>query len=201
MNNLLRFIPYLFCAVLGLCLALGSGQLHLGELGEWGQPASAQFLRPEVVAPQVYERLPDFPLENDYVNRETGEVAEDNTLASRLIRYHLYNRSRPPYYRLDWKLTLADYLGANLDLVPAQYPGHSSLQENPMKRDRAIINSLTREERNELVTVLASIFNPNAVRFDEQPPTPTPQPQPIPSPSPRVPISQPGSADLLKENN
>lgn len=181
---------------MGFLLVFGGGNFSfLGFL----QSVEAQFPRPEVVAPQVYERLPDFPLENNYISQETGEVAQENTLASRLIRYHLYNRSRPPYYRLDWKLTLADYLGANQPLVPSQYPGHSSLQENPLERDRAIINSLTRDQRNELVTVLASIFNPNAVRFDEQEQMVTPIPQPSPSASPPVPVPQPGSADLLKQ--
>jgi hypothetical protein len=179
--------------LVGFCLVFGGGCISSQS---FFQPGSAQFLRPEIVAPQVYERLPNFPLENDYISRETGEVALENTLASRLIRYHLYNRSRPPYYRLDWKLTLADYLGANQPLVTSQYPGRRALQENPIERDRAIINSLTRDQRNELVTVLASIFNPDAVKFDE--PTATSTPQPSPSSSPRVPIPQPGSADLLK---
>jgi len=122
-------------------------------------PAIAQSVRPESVWEQVYQRLPDFPLENKYTNQETGEVDPKNTLALRFTRYHVYIKNRPAKFRLDWKLTLADYLGANEPIVDNKYPGHKTLQPNPVDGDRAAIRSLNRSQRNALVEVLVSIFS------------------------------------------
>lgn len=190
-------VSYLICLLIGVFLSLGSGQIHF-----WGilnpQPADAQFIRPERVSPFVYERYPDFPLENQYVRKETGEVDPESTLANRLISYHLYVKNRPPQYRLDWKLTLADYLGAHEKMSESSYPGSSTLTVNPLESDRQIIESLTRSQRNQLIDVLVGIFNPNTTNSPS--PTPTPQPSPSPSPSPsRNPLSlpQPGDAQLL----
>lgn len=61
----------------------------------------AQNTRPRDVWQQVYQQLPDLPLENKYVNKETGKVDSENTLVSRLVRYHVYVKGRPPNYRLD----------------------------------------------------------------------------------------------------
>ncbi|HAG80198.1 MAG TPA: hypothetical protein DCL61_03280 [Cyanobacteria bacterium UBA12227] len=162
------------------------------------QPVIAQGFRPQEVWQRVYERLPDLPLENQYISQETGEVDADNTLVGRLIRYHLYVKSRPPYYRLDWKLTMADYLGAHEYLVASQYPGGNTLNENPMEGDRAAIQRLTRAQRNALVDVLVSLFNPNLP--ENPPPTPRESPSPLPTPNPRSTpgLPQPGDADLLR---
>jgi hypothetical protein len=153
---------------------------------------------------QVYERLPDLPEENDYVSADTGEVAADNTLIDRLIRYHLYVQSRPPQFRFDWKLTLADYLGANELMKAEQYPSATSLRDNPMEGDRAAIATLSREERNALVDVLVSIFNPEAARAqsDPEPPsgdrrTPPPPPSSDDSDAPFPPLPDAGDAELL----
>lgn len=110
-------------------------------------PSSAivQLVRPTEVWPQIYEQLPDLPWENNYVSTETGEVEANNTLVGRLVRYHFYVKRRPPNFRFDWKLTLADYLGANELLQESVYPGYESLKENPMEGDRQAIQSLTRE--------------------------------------------------------
>ncbi|MGC9503493.1 hypothetical protein [Baaleninema sp.] len=110
---------------------------------------------------RVYEVLPELPRENEYTNVESGEIDPDNTLIGRLIRYHLYVKGRPYQYRLDWKLTLADYLGENELMNEAVYPGYDTLDTNPMEGDRAAIQSLTPQQRDDLVHVLVSIFYPN----------------------------------------
>lgn len=117
---------------------------------------------------RVYELMPELPLENQYVNLETGEPDADNTLISRLIRYHVFVRGRPFLYRLDWKLTLADYLGANELMSEGVYPSQDDLETNPMRGDREAIASLTRQQRDDLVHVLTSLFNPNYLSRLEQ---------------------------------
>ena len=163
-------------------------------------PATAQPVSQEEVWQKVYERLPSIPLENQYVNSETGEVETDNNLVSRLVQYHLGVKSRPPYYRFDWKLTLADYLGANEKISELEYPGNNTLQENPMEGDRAAIQQLNRAQRDALVEVLVSSFNPNRPQITTPTPTPTPSvsPSPTPTPKPRVPaLPKPGDSRLL----
>lgn len=167
------------------------------------QPAMAQSFRPQDAWRQVYERLPNLPQENQYVSQETGEIASEDTLVSRLIRYHLYVKSRPPNYRLDWKLTMADYLGAHEFLVESQYPSGNTLQENPMESDRTAIQKLTRSQRDALVDVLVSIFNTNRAQTPTQTPSTSPSPSPSAPPpttsnSPAKPsLPQPGDAQLL----
>ncbi|MGK7918492.1 MAG: hypothetical protein AB4080_00580 [Trichodesmium sp.] len=153
-------------------------------------------VRPTDVWPFVYEKIPDLPLENDYISQETGEVDKENTLISRLIRYHFYVKGRAPNYRFDWKLTLADYLGANDYLQSSVYPGYDSLTENPMNGDREAIKSLTRSQRNALVNRLVDIFDgdpnpPSIGEVENQDNSRQSSPQ-----APIVP--QPGDADLLK---
>ncbi|MCW5316664.1 hypothetical protein GTQ43_23455 [Nostoc sp. KVJ3] len=157
------------------------------------QPAYAQRITPSDVWQVVYEQLPDFPRENRYISKENGKVAENNTLANRLIRYHIYTKGRAPIYRLDWKLTLADYLGANEIMYDTTYPGNDSLKENPMEGDKAAIAHLTRSQRNALVQVLVNIFNPTSQN------TPSPNTTPSPSPTPTTPqLPQRGGAELLR---
>lgn len=117
---------------------------------------------------QVYELMPELPWENQYVSQATGEVDEENTLISRLIRYHIFVKGRPHPFRLDWRLTLADYLGAYERMGADTYPGGNVLTENPLEGDQAAIASLTRQERDRLVHVLTSIFNPNYLALLEQ---------------------------------
>ncbi|BAB76348.1 hypothetical protein ACN23B_23325 [Anabaena sp. FACHB-709] len=152
------------------------------------QPAVAQRISPGDVWQLVYQQLPDFPKENQYITKASGRVAENNTLASRLIRYHIYVKERAPNYRLDWKLTLADYLDANEIMYETTYPGNDTLRQNPLKGDRAIISRLTRTQRNALVQVLTNIFNPNT------PTQPTSRPSTPTTPTP----PQTGGAELLK---
>jgi hypothetical protein len=124
------------------------------------QPVVAQRITPSDVWQQIYQQLPDFPRENKYISKETGKAADNNTLVSRLIRYHVYVKGRAPNYRLDWKLTLADYLGANEVIYDASYPGNDSLQQNPVEGDRAAVAKLSHKQREALVQALVNVFSP-----------------------------------------
>ncbi|MEH2246447.1 hypothetical protein [Nostoc sp.] len=158
------------------------------------QPAYAQRITPSDVWQKVYQQLPDLPRENKYISKENGKVAENNTLVTRLIRYHIYTKGRAPIYRLDWKLTLADYLGANEIMYDTTYPGNDSLRENPIEGDRKAITRLTRSQRDALVQVLVNIFNPTSQ--NTQSPSPNTTPSPTKSTTPQPP--QRGGAELLK---
>ena len=125
------------------------------------QASSPQIPRTVDVWQQVYKQLPYLPLENRYINKKTRQVDSENNLVNRLIRYHVRVKRRPPNYRLDWKLTLADYLGANDLIEETLYPGYDTLQQNPMEGDRAAIKRLNREQRDALVQTLVKIFDPN----------------------------------------
>jgi hypothetical protein len=166
------------------------------------QPLVAQDLRVGDAWQQVYQLLPNFPRENEYINRATGKVAESNTLISRLIRYHVYVKARPVNYRLDWKLTLADYLGVNERMPPATYPSADTLRTNPFQNDVAVIRSLNRTQRDALVQTLVNVFT---TRTDASEPNATPTPQ-APNIAPAAPIApqvapqrepRPGDAQLL----
>lgn len=191
-HKLLRLLPLTFALLASVCLWQGAVSLFAA------QPATAQLLNSSDAWRQVYERLPDFPKENQYVSRETGKVDQNSTLAKRLISYHVSVKNRPPGYRFDWKLTLADYLGVNQYLVESLYPGSTTLRQNPMESDRAAINKLTRKQRAALVDVLASIFNTNPpVAPTTKPVTPAaPKPATPDNTKPRLP--QPGDSQLLR---
>ena len=146
----------------------------------------------------VYQQLPNLPLENKYVSRESGKVNPDSTLVNRLIEYHVYVKGRAPNYRLDWKLTLADYLGANELIQDSTYPGAKTLRQNPLEGDRAAINRLNRQQRDALVQSLVNVFSSNA---STSPTTESPS-QPATTPArqqtPTFSQPKPGDADLLK---
>jgi hypothetical protein len=144
----------------------------------------------------VYQKLPTLPLENQYVNRETGKIDPNNTLVSRLMRYHLYVKGRPSNYRFDWKLTLADYLGVNEPIEPLTYPGADALKQNPVEKDITIINQLDRSQRDELVQTLVNIFTPPTTQ-PNRPTRATPAPSPTPTPSARLTQPESGGARLL----
>jgi len=142
----------------------------------------------------VYEKLPDLPIENNYISQETGKVDPNNTLVGRLIRYHVFVKGRPPNYRLDWKLSLADYLGATPDyLVEDVYPGKDVLRKNPMEGDRAAIQSLNRTQRDALVQALVDVFTQSS---GSRTPAARETPQGR-STSPEITQPQPGDAKLL----
>ena len=159
-------------------------------------------LRVQDVWRTVYEQLPDLPKENEYVSVETGEVASEDTLVGRLIRYHMYVKGRSPLYRFDWKLTLADYLGVNEVMSQVQYPGAGALRENPIEGDRQAIQNLNRVQREALVNILVSIVNPNSSNSSSSSGTPTQQTSPQQQPSSNSPalpdLPQPGDAQLLQ---
>lgn len=206
MTKTARFV-FVALTILGLVvlrsLHIPSNNLNLFSL----QPVQAQDapsqnpqrFRVENVWQRVYELLPDFPKENQYTSKETGKQATSNTLVGRLIRYHLFVKGRPPIYRLDWKLTIADYLGANEIMFEGVYPGGDTLRQNPMDSDRAVITRLTRSQRDALVNTLVSIFNPNAAAESQPTPTPTPTATPTPNPGRSLPsLPQPGDAQQLQ---
>jgi hypothetical protein len=190
----------LLATVFGLLLVLGVGYVKNGlEM----QPVMAQTARPESVAVLVYQRIPDIPKENQYVRQESGKVDPENTLISRLVRYHQDVKKRATRFRLDWKLTLADYLGINEPIKADRYPGRSSLQTNPLEGDIKAIQSLNRRQRDALIDLLADTYKPQ--QADAQPvnpnskPSPNQNPQPSATPTPSSPsLSNPGDAQLLK---
>lgn len=130
---------------------------HITSGAAIAQPTSIRRVDPIALSAQVYQQLPDLPLENQYISRETGDPAVENTLVSRLIRYHVYIKNRPTVFRLDWKLTLADYLGAFERISASSYPDND-LQESPYQNDIAAIESLSAAQRNSLVNTLYEVF-------------------------------------------
>ncbi|MDP5337449.1 MAG: hypothetical protein NWQ28_02590 [Nodularia sp. (in: cyanobacteria)] len=179
------------CMVVGV-VGLSSGGDKLIQTNLIGiPPAFAQRISPGDVWQQVYQQIPDLPKENQYKSKNTGQIAAENTLASRLITYHIYRKGRAPNYRLDWKLTLADYLDANETMYHESYPGNDTLRQNPLEGDRTAISRLNRQQRNALVQVLADIFNPKP----ENTQTPTSETTPTPN-KPQLP--QTGGAELLR---
>lgn len=164
-------------------LAPGSGGRWLAPVGP--QQAVAQFADLPGVATVLYERLPDLPKANTYTSKETGDVDPSSTLLSRFIRYHMTIKGRSPGFRLDWKLTLADYLGANETISASNYPGATTLTSNPMDEDVAAIRQLNRAQREQLVSTLVGLFNPATN-------TPPATPAPRPTDAPSRPTTRPG---------
>jgi hypothetical protein len=165
-------------------------------------PASvAQSESPVDVAQVVYKKLPNLPLENQYLRAATGKPATESTLVSRLVQYHSI-KGRSPAYRLDWKITLADYLGINDYLRLDVYPGNAFLKTNPMERDRKAIQSLNQAQRNALVQALVDgSTGQDSSASVAEPPTPD-QPKTAPEApyKPTLPPLPPakGSSNLLK---
>lgn len=171
----------------------------------WGanafSPSYAQkTAQPQELWQRVYEQLPSLPRENNYISKETGKVAPDSTLVTRLLQYHVYVKGRAPNYRLDWKLTMADYLGANELIGETAYPGNDTLTTNPLESDRKAIAKLSRQQRNDLIQTLVSLFAQNS-----QPKptsvnnTPSGAIAPFLSPAPNTPLQpRPGDAQRLK---
>jgi hypothetical protein len=123
------------------------------------QPVMAQRVDVGNVWQKVYQQLPDLPKENNYTRKEGGGVAENNTLVSRMIQYHMFLKGRAPNYRFDWKLTIADYLSVNETIYDSTYPGAQSLRQNPLDSDRAAIKKLSRSQRDALVQALVNGFS------------------------------------------
>lgn len=165
------------------------------------QSGLAQRVDPDVVWKVVYQRLPDLPLENQYVGVESKRVESENTLVGRIIRYHLYNQGRSPFLRFDWKLTLADYLGVNDPIPEGNYPSRTTLRPSPYEADITAVRRLTRAQRSALVDTLVAAFSPQAANLSQPKPAPTPTAPvatPAPPSRPVAPSRGPGAADLLK---
>ncbi|MEG4492674.1 hypothetical protein [Microcoleus sp. D3_18_C4] len=213
MNRLKQGLSFLLVTLSVAIFTLLSWVLESGELSmsalepsllRSSESASVQRVTQQSAPPQVrvqdawklvYEKLPDLPIENNYISKETGKVDPTNTLVGRLIRYHVFVKGRPPNYRFDWKLSLADYLGATPDyLVESVYPGKDVLRSNPMEQDRAAIQSLNRAQRDALVQALVDVFTESS--GGGRTPTAGEKPQGR-SNSPEIPQPQPGDAKLL----
>ncbi len=164
------------------------------QIQQVAQQSAPTPVRAQDVWKFVYEKLPDLPIENNYISKETGKVDPNNTLVGRLIRYHVFVKGRPPNYRFDWKLSLADYLGATPDyLVESVYPGNDVLRSNPMERDRAAIQSLNRTQRDALVQALVDVFSGDSAPAR----VPAAGGKPEGRNTPTIPQPQPGDAKLL----
>ncbi|MBW4550034.1 MAG: hypothetical protein KME35_02825 [Aphanocapsa sp. GSE-SYN-MK-11-07L] len=157
---------------------------------------------PRKVADQVYQRLPEFPLENQYLRKDNNQQATDSTLVERFIQYHTTVKGRTPQFRLDWKVTFADYLGTNDFLEPGAYPGKAFLKTNPLDGDRAIIRKLNRQQRDSLLQALVDIYAGGASQVTTTPLPPAVSPSPPPAPAPVAkptlqPLPRSGDAQLL----
>ncbi|MGB3492355.1 MAG: hypothetical protein WBA57_06485 [Elainellaceae cyanobacterium] len=129
------------------------------------QPVAAQRLRASDIAEIVYAQHPDLPLENTYIDDDSGDVDDDSTLMSRFIRYHVYVVRRFPNFRLDWKLTFADYLGANEWVLEDEYPGVINLRTNPRDQDLEAIRQLSIAQRDAVIETLVEIFTSDSSRL------------------------------------
>ena len=170
----------------------------------------SQRIRRKDIWQEVQKQLPDLPLENQYISSATGEVSESNTLVQRMIEYHNFRKGRSPQSRFDWKMTLADYLGINEVMVIETYPGKGKLKTNPIEGDRAAIRAMDRQQRQQLVNTIVSLYNPRipAAFFDPAPvsvetapaaaPVQTPPAVEAPSRPSLPPLAEPGAADLLR---
>ncbi len=166
--------------------------------------AIAQTISPRKVADQVYQRLPELPRENQYIRQDNNRQATDSTLVERFIQYHNGVKGRSPQFRLDWKITLADYLGMNDFLEPNTYPGKAFLKANPLEGDRALIQKLTRQQRDSLLQALVDIYTSGAsqVTVSPLPPAASPGPPPIPASKPTLQsLPRNGDSKLLAPPN
>jgi hypothetical protein len=201
---MIRLRRFLLAVMLGGAIATTAPLLPVGpNLTHLTTPAAqAQRVRADNIWQSVYTKLPNLPKENGYTSKVTGKVEAENTLVGRLIRYHLYVKARSPYFRFDWKLTLADYLGANepMGLVD-EYPSAKTLKQNPLDGDTKQIRQLTLAQRNALVDALVSSFLPQRKAEPASPPAAQPAAQPSPQPSPSLAPVKPRvgtGADKLK---
>ncbi|MDJ0508626.1 MAG: hypothetical protein QNJ64_05130 [Crocosphaera sp.] len=183
--------------LLSVSLTWGISQLEINSIKDWSlKTLNAQNIRPEEAAEIVYEKLPYLPQENEYRSAETGEIDPNHTLMSRFIRYHKDFKRRSAQYRLDWKVTLADYLGVNQSIRESNYPA-STLATNPLAQDIEVIRQLSRRQRQELVDILFDIYNPKPQQTTNQNiPNETDEIPEVGSPSTPS-LSQPGDAQLL----
>jgi hypothetical protein len=194
-----RILSFFWLALLGLGLVFLLGTSHDSSAIAQNPPtvSNSSSIRAEGAAAIVYQQLPYLPKENEYRRKETGEIDPEHTLISRFIRYNQDLKKRTNRYRFDWKLTLADYLGANETINPETYPGSLTLTTNPFETDVKAIQALNRRQRQELVDLLAFIYKPQVTtQAPKIKPSPTPQSTPIDE-SGKPSLAKPGDAQLL----
>lgn len=169
--------------------------------------STAQLSSPTDVAKLVYRRVPTLVLENQYIRTDSNKQAVESTLVSRIVQYHSSVKGRSPLYRIDWKTTLADYLGINEVIQPETYPGYAFLKKNPLQSDRASVQKLNAAQRNALVQSLVDAFTGSQTTASGavKAPVPLPKVKPRPNPEPTyrpvlTPLAVPGSAGSLKTN-
>jgi hypothetical protein len=182
-----------------LAFLLG-GLIGFTALGFLTSASIAQVDSPADLAQFVYQKLPNLPLENQYLRAENSKPAPESTLVSRLAQYHSL-KGRSPIYRLDWKITLADYLGINDYLRLDVYPGNTFLKTNPMERDQTAIQALNRAQRNALVQALvdgATGQDSSASVAEPPPPAQTKAVLEAPYKPTLLPLPAKGSSELLK---
>lgn len=183
--------------LLSVCLTWGIGQIKLDLHGGELAAVYAQTPRPEQAAVVIYEELPYLPQENQYISVETGEIDSDHTLMNRFVRYHRDVKKRSPMSSLDWKVTLADYLGINQSIRASSYPGNSTLTSNPLEKDIEAIRQLNRRQRQELVDLLVKLYTPPS-QETANPSQPTEETETTNPSTPSTPdLSEPGDAQLL----
>jgi predicted negative regulator of RcsB-dependent stress response len=61
----------------------------------WQSTGMSQIQRPETVAQQIYQAMPDLPKENNYIRRETGAIDPNKSLSSLSSRYQKKIYSHP----------------------------------------------------------------------------------------------------------
>ena len=203
---------FILLALITLVVTLGWSWRGIAQTTSPSNPPSNPSSNPRRIVTQsmriretvrlIYEQMSEIPLENQYLNTRTGQVDPEDSLISRLLRYHVVTKNRPPSLRFDWKMTIADYLDANEPMIEDRYPGTDILQPNPMRYDRAAITRLTPVQRNQLVNLLVAAYTPVAMEpaqiiFPTSPATPVPTPQSSPTLD-RLPLPQPGDTQFLR---
>ncbi len=185
----------------------GGGLLLSSAVALLFAPVSfAQLSSPTDVAKLVYRRVPTLTLENQYIRTDSNKQAVESTLVSRIVQYHNSVKGRSPLFRLDWKTTLADYLGIHEVIQPETYPGYAFLKKNPLESDRTSVQKLNAAQRNALVQSLVDAFTgtqpaSGAIKTPAPSTPSTKQPKPEPTYRPVLtPLAVPGSAGSLKTN-
>lgn len=198
-NLMSRILSFFVLALLGLGLVflLGTNPHSSAIAQNPPNVSNTSSIRAEGAAAIVYQQLPHLPKENEYRRKETGEIDPEHTLISRFIRYNQDLKKQTNRYRFDWKLTLADYLGANETIDPQTYPGSVTLTTNPFETDVKAIQALNRRQRQELVDLLAFIYKPQVTEKPAKTKiSPTPQDTPKDE-SGKPSLAKPGDAQLL----
>jgi|GEM_PF-2388606 len=202
-----KFKKFLLLLLLTLSLSVVGGWWSVAQSQNSPNPPNlprpiiTQTSRIQTASRFIYTQIPDFPTENQYLDRRSGMVNPEDTLVSRLLRYHMVTKTRVPSLRFDWKMTLADYLDINEPMFEERYPGTDTLQPEPMRSDRAAVSRLTPAQRSTLVNFLVAAFTPVAIepaRIIFPVPPSTMRSTPNPSIPDEQVLPQPGDAQFLR---